>query len=107
MSLVASEHQRYVVEVERQLEAAVAARPGAVAEAGLRTLAAGGKRLRPLLVSLCAPRGARRVELVTAGCAVELVHMATLVHDDVLDATPLRRGHPTVWHSDGRDKPSP
>ncbi len=105
MSLVATEHQEYVERVERRLEAAVAARPGAVSDAGLRTLAAGGKRLRPLLVSLCAPREARGDErLVTAGCAVELVHMATLVHDDVLDATPLRRGHPTVWHSEGRDR---
>jgi geranylgeranyl pyrophosphate synthase len=105
MNLVASEHQRYVEQVERRLEAAVAERPGPVADAGLRTLAAGGKRLRPLLVSLCATREARdRAELVTAGCAVELVHMATLVHDDVLDATPLRRGRPTVWHSDGRER---
>ena len=59
MNLVASEHQRYVEEVEQRLEAAVAARPGPVADAGLRTLAAGGKRLRPLLVSLCAAREAR------------------------------------------------
>jgi geranylgeranyl pyrophosphate synthase len=105
MSLVASEHQQYVERVERRLEAAVAAEPGIVADAGARTLAAGGKRLRPLLVSLCAPREARgRDQLVAAGCAVELVHMATLVHDDVLDATPLRRGRPTVWHSDGRER---
>jgi geranylgeranyl pyrophosphate synthase len=105
MSLVASEHLHHVEQVERRLEQAVAVEPGAVAEAGLRTLAAGGKRLRPLLVSLCAPQEARaRAELVTAGCAVELVHMATLVHDDVLDATPLRRGRPTIWHSDGRER---
>jgi geranylgeranyl pyrophosphate synthase len=103
VSLVASEHQQFVERVERRLEAAVAATPGAVADAGLRTLAAGGKRLRPLLVSLCAPSAARLdARLVVAGCAVELVHMATLVHDDVLDATPLRRGRPTIWHSDGR-----
>ena len=52
---------------------------------------------------MCATDAARgRDELVRAGCAVELVHMATLVHDDVLDAAPLRRGHPTVWRTDGR-----
>ncbi|HEX7059231.1 MAG TPA: polyprenyl synthetase family protein [Solirubrobacterales bacterium] len=65
------------------------------------TLAAGGKRLRPLLVLLCAgPEGGE--EAVRAGAAVELVHMATLVHDDVLDDAPLRRGRPTVAAASGR-----
>ena len=65
------------------------------------TLAAGGKRLRPLLVLLCAgePGGEAAVR---AGAAVELVHMASLVHDDVLDDAPLRRGRPTVSASSGR-----
>jgi geranylgeranyl pyrophosphate synthase len=66
-----------------------------------RTLAAGGKRLRPLLVLLCA--GEERGERATlAATAIELVHMATLVHDDVLDAAPLRRGEPTVVATSGR-----
>jgi geranylgeranyl pyrophosphate synthase len=73
---------------------------GADAEA---TLAAGGKRLRPLLVLLCAGDGAGE-EAVRAATAIELVHMATLVHDDVLDAAPLRRGLPTVAASSGRDR---
>ena len=59
------------------------------------TLAAGGKRMRPLLVLLCAGPGAGR-SAIRAATAIELVHMATLVHDDVLDAAPLRRGLPTV-----------
>ncbi|HWA55454.1 MAG TPA: polyprenyl synthetase family protein, partial [Solirubrobacterales bacterium] len=59
------------------------------------TLTAGGKRLRPLLVLLCAGSGGGE-EAVRAAAAIELVHMATLVHDDVLDAAPLRRGVPTV-----------
>ncbi|MFT3954768.1 MAG: polyprenyl synthetase family protein [Piscinibacter sp.] len=41
---------------------------------------------------------------VRAGIAVELVHMASLVHDDVLDRAPLRRGLPTVYASSGRDR---
>jgi geranylgeranyl pyrophosphate synthase len=73
---------------------------GVAAEA---TLSAGGKRLRPLLVLLCAgPEGGEQA--VRAAAAVELVHMATLVHDDVLDAAPLRRGVPTVVASSGRER---
>ena len=73
---------------------------GADAEA---TLSAGGKRLRPLLVLLCAgPEGGQGA--VRAASAVELVHMATLVHDDVLDAAPLRRGRPTVVATSGRPR---
>jgi geranylgeranyl pyrophosphate synthase len=65
------------------------------------TLAAGGKRLRPLLVLLCAgPRG--DAAAVRSAAAVELVHMATLVHDDVLDSAELRRGKPTVVAASGR-----
>jgi geranylgeranyl pyrophosphate synthase len=67
------------------------------------TLAAGGKRLRPLLVLLCAgPAGGEGA--VRAAAAIELVHMATLVHDDVLDDAPLRRGLPTISASSGRSR---
>lgn len=65
------------------------------------TLAAGGKRLRPILVFLCAGVEATR-DALAAAVAVELLHMATLVHDDVLDRAALRRGRPTVFASDGR-----
>ena len=67
------------------------------------TLDAGGKRLRPMLVLLCAgPEG--RGEVVRAAAAIELIHMATLVHDDVLDDAPLRRGLPTVAATSGRER---
>ena len=59
--------------------------------------------MRPLLVLLCAGPGAGD-EAIRAATAIELVHMATLVHDDVLDAAPLRRGLPTVVASSGRDR---
>jgi geranylgeranyl pyrophosphate synthase len=65
------------------------------------TLAAGGKRLRPVLVFLCAAGGGDG-RLVAAAVAVELLHMATLVHDDVLDRSELRRGRPTVFAKGGR-----
>jgi geranylgeranyl pyrophosphate synthase len=65
------------------------------------TVAAGGKRLRPLLVFLAADTE-EGDGLVRAAAAVELVHSATLVHDDVLDAASLRRGVPTVVAVGGR-----
>jgi geranylgeranyl pyrophosphate synthase len=65
------------------------------------TLAAGGKRLRPLLVLLSAGANGGE-EAVRAATAIELVHMATLVHDDVLDSAPLRRGQPTIAAASGR-----
>lgn len=72
------------------------------ADAGA-TLAAGGKRLRPLLVLLCAGPGGGESS-VRAAAAIELVHMATLVHDDVLDDAPLRRGQPTVFATGGHGR---
>ncbi len=65
------------------------------------TLEAGGKRLRPMLVLLCAGENGGE-PAVRAATAIELVHMATLVHDDVLDDAPLRRGKPTVAATSGR-----
>ncbi len=68
------------------------------------TITAGGKRLRPLLVLLAAgPRASGGSELIAAAAAVELIHSATLVHDDVLDRAGLRRGVPTVWAQGGRE----
>lgn len=70
------------------------------------TIAAGGKRLRPLLVLLAAgdgPHSATAEErLLRAAVAIELIHSASLVHDDVLDRAPLRRGRPTVVAQAGR-----
>ncbi|CAB4914851.1 unannotated protein [freshwater metagenome] len=80
---------------------------GAILEGHARaTISAGGKRLRPLLVLLVAGRPdreatARRLE--RAAAAVELIHSATLVHDDVLDGAVLRRGQPTVVARGGRE----
>jgi geranylgeranyl pyrophosphate synthase len=84
--------------------AEVAASHGAVlAEHAGATIAAGGKRLRPLLVFLAAGAEVRdEAGVLRAAVAVELIHSATLVHDDVLDAAPLRRGRPTVVAAAGR-----
>jgi geranylgeranyl pyrophosphate synthase len=92
----------YLELLEERLEAAVGSHPGLVGEIGAETLAAGGKRLRPMLVFLSAPEGSGTGErAVAGGAAVELVHMATLVHDDLLDGADLRRGRPTVWAEHG------
>jgi geranylgeranyl pyrophosphate synthase len=83
--------------VESRLTRVVSAVPGRLAEAGEATLSAGGKRLRPLLVLLAARNtGPLDEPVLRAATAVELLHMATLVHDDVLDGAELRRGLPTV-----------
>ena len=89
-------------EVEAGLLAAVEGE-GELAEDAVRTLNAGGKRMRPMLVLLCAGPEAGDAA-VRAGIAVELIHMASLVHDDVLDRAPLRRGLPTVYASSGRER---
>ena len=89
--------------VERRLVELVGGHGEMLAGDAGATLAAGGKRMRPLLVLLCAgPRSG--ASAVRAATAVELVHMATLVHDDVLDGAPLRRGHPTVAARSGRER---
>jgi geranylgeranyl pyrophosphate synthase len=67
-----------------------------------QTLAAGGKRLRPALVFLCAGNACDKRAVLQAGTAIELLHMATLVHDDVLDRASLRRGRMTVYKDGGR-----
>jgi len=79
--------------VEQQL-GLVAREHGAVlARYAGDTIAAGGKRLRPLVVCLAAGAPPPESEaLLRCAVAVELVHSATLVHDDVLDGAALRRG---------------
>jgi geranylgeranyl pyrophosphate synthase len=92
----------YLELLEDRLERSVGSHPGLVGEIGTDTLAAGGKRLRPVLVFLCTPQEDRAGEpAVAGGAAVELVHMATLVHDDLLDGADLRRGRPTAWAEHG------
>jgi geranylgeranyl pyrophosphate synthase len=82
-----------MAEIEARLAQSVAARPGLAAEVSAEALAAGGKRLRPLLCFLTADGKPP----VAAGVAVELVHLATLVHDDLVDGARLRRGLPAAW----------
>ncbi len=95
---VLQEARPYLDELEQRLELAVARYPGLVAAVGRNAVAAGGKRLRPLLVYLTA---SERELALRAGVAVELAHVATLVHDDLIDGAELRRGRSSAWHEHG------
>jgi geranylgeranyl pyrophosphate synthase len=88
----------YLDELEEWLGRAVGRYGGVVSAVGGEALAAGGKRLRPLLVYLSSPGGPPPV---AAGVAVELVHMATLVHDDLIDGAQIRRGRASAWSAYG------
>ena len=95
---------------EERLRAAVSGHAPEVGSPASDTLAAGGKRVRPLLVFCSALRvapgavGPAQEGLLSAAVAVELVHMATLVHDDLLDGATMRRGRPTVALSLGAER---
>lgn len=90
--------------VERRLSAVSGGYPGRLSEACHATLDAGGKRVRPLLTLLCARRDRELLEpVVRAAASVEMLHMATLLHDDILDHAVLRRGRATVAHEFGSE----
>jgi geranylgeranyl pyrophosphate synthase len=100
--LQSAEVREYRERLEELLRATAGASDGPAGAAALHTVTAGGKRLRPLLVFLSTPERARgSLDVVRAGAAVELIHSASLVHDDVLDRAPVRRGRPTVWATAG------
>ncbi|WP_250445230.1 polyprenyl synthetase family protein [Actinotalea sp. C106] len=87
--------------VEERLRGAVAHADVLADTASRHLVNAGGKRLRPLLTLLAAQLGeGQRPEVVDAAVVVELTHLATLYHDDVMDSAPVRRGAPAaheVW----------
>lgn len=86
-----------VDEVERQLSAAVDSPEKFVAEAAAHLLNAGGKRFRPLLVMLSAEFGdSSNGDVARSAVVVELTHLATLYHDDVMDEAAMRRGAPSA-----------
>ena len=79
--------------IERQLAIAVDSPEKFVAEAAAHLMNAGGKRFRPLVVLLAAEFGdPHHADVVPSAVVVELTHLATLYHDDVMDEAPLRRG---------------
>jgi octaprenyl-diphosphate synthase len=99
-ALVGDDLAEVEAEIRRELHSPVPL----IQEMGGYIAGAGGKRLRPILLLLAARlaeyRGPRAIRLA---CVVELLHTATLIHDDVVDAAPLRRGRPSAnaqWGDD-------
>ena len=93
----------FLDEVEERLTEAVASHPGVVSAVGAAALG-GGKRLRPMLAFLAAPVGGPPP--VVPAVAVELVHLATLVHDDIVDGARVRRGRAAAWTEHGPEAAS-
>lgn len=83
--------------VERLLMRRTASRSPALASAGAYAVSAGGKRLRAALVLLAARLGSYDLERAShPAAAIELLHTASLVHDDLVDHAGRRRGHTTI-----------
>ena len=84
-------------EVDRVIEKRLASGVPLVAEVSRYIISAGGKRLRPSLLLLVAGAlGYRDAQRFNLAAVVEFIHTATLLHDDVVDASTLRRGRPTA-----------
>jgi octaprenyl-diphosphate synthase len=90
--------------VEQAIAAEIDSPVPLIHEMGEFIAGAGGKRLRPILLLMAARlAGYRGPRAVRMGCVVELLHTATLIHDDVVDQAPLRRGRPSAnaqWGDD-------
>lgn len=83
--------------IEKELEVAVGSNSLLLNEASLHLLQAGGKRIRPVFVLLAGKFGAYNVDVMKqVAVPLELIHMASLVHDDVIDDSEIRRGQATV-----------
>ncbi len=98
--LIGEDLEAVEAEIRRELDSPVAL----IQEMGGYIAGAGGKRLRPILLLLAARlAGARGLRAVRLAGVVELLHTATLIHDDVVDQAPLRRGRPSAnarWGDD-------
>jgi heptaprenyl diphosphate synthase len=92
-SLLAEDITAALAKVEVLLNSHIKGRYPLLEETSYHLVAAGGKRLRPLLTLICSHLGdPTRREVIDAAVVCELTHLATLYHDDVMDEAPLRRG---------------
>ncbi|MBT2690012.1 heptaprenyl diphosphate synthase component II [Bacillus sp. ISL-47] len=83
--------------IEDELEETIKAESPLLHQASLHLLQAGGKRIRPVFVLLAAKFGNYDINKIkNVAVSLELIHMASLVHDDVIDDAEIRRGKPTI-----------
>ncbi len=90
---------------EERIMTMIRSENGDIEAAAKYLLNSGGKRLRPALLLMaggCGDFEANEEKLIAIAAAIELVHTASLIHDDIVDATPLRRGKPTVAAAFGK-----
>lgn len=86
-----------IEKIEKELKAVVSSEEELLQDAAMQLIQAGGKRIRPVFVLLSGKFGNYQLDVIKhAAVALELIHMASLVHDDVIDAALVRRGSPTV-----------
>lgn len=94
--------------VEHRLREAVSGSRDLIDDLTSHLARAGGKRLRPLLCLVCAqlgdPKRALSEDVITGATGVELTHLASLYHDDVMDSAPTRRGVPSAQHLWGNNR---
>ncbi|MEG0260258.1 MAG: heptaprenyl diphosphate synthase component II [Lysinibacillus sp.] len=97
LKLLYSDLKSDIEVIEKELETALNSSSNLLNDASLHLLQAGGKRIRPIFVLLGAKFGDYNIaNIKDVAVPLELIHMASLVHDDVIDDSDLRRGRPTV-----------
>ncbi len=91
-------YNEYLSKVEEKLEKTVKDKvPSSLYEPFHYLITGGGKRIRPVLTMLsCGAVGGNPLDALDAGVAIEILHNFTLVHDDIMDKSPIRRNRPTV-----------
>lgn len=96
--------ERDLKELENYINNFVSGFNGILKEALLNTLLAGGKRIRPALFLICAKNEKYDVKFLTpAAAAIEFLHTASLIHDDIIDNSFLRRGKKTIHNIYDKD----
>mgnify|MGYP003324437592 CR=1 FL=1 len=99
--VIASHNKGKITEIKDLLETL----DHSVRDLATHVCLSGGKRIRPFLLYNCGVGKASTEDLLKASAVIELIHVATLVHDDILDSASIRRGKATL-HSKCGDYPA-